>query len=96
MQNDPLDSNSLSSNAVSSIYLDSMNSIWVTTFGGGVNRYLGNGQFERFPKTGVINGQFSDLRTLRIVMDNSGNLWIATAGGGLIVLDPHSGKTVNL
>ncbi|XOV87999.1 MAG: two-component regulator propeller domain-containing protein [Pseudomonadota bacterium] len=89
-QHDEKDPTSISSNAVSAILVDSSDSVWLTTYGGGVNRYLGDGRFERFPKGA---GAFSDLRTVDIEEAPDGRLWIATDGGGVVILNPEDGST---
>jgi PAS domain S-box-containing protein len=91
---DPHDANSISSNAVSRIYNDSRGQIWLTTYGGGVNKYLGDGKFKRYPDVTNPYGAFSDLRALDILEAGDGTFWIATDGGGVTVLDPESGDTL--
>lgn len=86
---------SLSSNAVSSILEDSKGDIWLTTYGGGVNRYLGEGRFQHYPNENTI-GDFGDLRTLAMLESKDGKMWIATNGGGVVILDPDSGVTRSL
>ena len=92
-QNDPDDPYSLSSNAISKIYRSSENKIWITTYGGGVNQYLGNGQFRRYPDISNPVGTFPDLRCVDVREASDGRLWIATDGGGVVVLDPKNGQT---
>jgi PAS domain S-box-containing protein len=92
MAHDPLDQTSISSNAISRIYVDLHDNVWVTTYGNGVNRYLGDGKFKRYP-TGQANGEFSELKTVDIIEADDGRLWIATDGGGIVVLNPNSGET---
>jgi PAS domain S-box-containing protein len=87
------DEQSLSSNAVSSIYEDKNGAIWVTTYGGGVNKYLGDGKFKRYPELGNEEGGFSSLRTLDIIESEDGIFWIATDGGGVVILDSNTGRT---
>ncbi|MBV1878989.1 MAG: PAS domain S-box protein [Pseudomonadales bacterium] len=90
---DEKDPQSISSNAISSIFEDSKGNIWLSTYGGGVNLYIGDGKFKRYPEAGNRLGEFSDLRTLQIIEAHDGKLWIATDGGGVIVLDPETGHT---
>jgi len=84
---------SVSSNAISRIYEDHSGNIWICTYGGGVNKYLGDGRFERFPNILNSDGQFPVLFTLDIVEGQNGLMWIATDGGGVVVLDPETGST---
>lgn len=91
--NDPQDSYSIKSNAISKIYRDSNGQIWLTTFGGGVERYLGDGRFEHFPKEENPAGEFTALTAGDLVEAPDGNFWIATNGGGIVVLDPDNGNT---
>ena len=93
---DPNDPSSLSSNAISHIYVDSQHRLWLTTYGGGLNLYLGEGRFQRYPKPGDTAGTFRDLRALAIAEAADGSLWIATDGGGVTILDPETGNTRSL
>ena len=87
------DDTSLSSNSVSALHVDSEGALWVATYGGGVNRYLGDGKFRRFPDDTNPEGVFSSLLVLAIESDDEGNLWLATDGGGVIRLDKATGNT---
>ena len=90
---DPNDPRSLSSSAVSRIYLDSKGRQWIATYGGGINLFEPGRGFKRFPSLSNPKGQFSDLRTLDILETRSGLLWVATDGGGITVLDAVTGDT---
>ena len=68
----------ISANAISKIYEDSTGRRWVTTYGAGVNLYLGDGKFRRFPDMTRADAAFSDLRTLDIVEVAPDRFWIAT------------------
>ncbi|MCZ6503368.1 MAG: triple tyrosine motif-containing protein, partial [Gammaproteobacteria bacterium] len=92
---DPNDANSISSNAISRIIKDKKGRIWLTTYGGGVNQYLGQGRFKRYPDVTNPYGAFNDLRAVDIVEAADGTMWIATDGGGVTVLDPESGDTMS-
>jgi PAS domain S-box-containing protein len=95
LANDPDDPSSLSSNGVAKIYLDSQSRIWLSNYGGGVNQYLGDGRFKRFPDASNPHGAFSDLRCVDIRESKNGHLWVATDGGGIVILDPDTGDTKN-
>lgn len=91
---DPLDSSSLSSNAVPELYVDSKNRVWVGTYGGGLNLYLGNDRFKRFPVTGDAATGFPVGRCLDVIEDSEGSIWIATEGGGVVRLDPETEEVI--
>ncbi|MFT4720795.1 MAG: PAS domain S-box-containing protein [Candidatus Azotimanducaceae bacterium] len=104
-RHDPNNPDSISSNAISRIYVDRDDRLWLTTYGGGVNLYLGDGKFKRFPGaftriTGDFEAglerSFADLRTLDIAEAGDGKFWIATDGGGIVVLDPATGATESI
>jgi streptogramin lyase len=84
---------SISSNAVSRIYVDSHNRLWLTTYGGGVNRYLGDGRFRRYPPAADADGS---MRTLDILEVPGGAMWVATDGAGVMVLNPDTGRYASL
>ena len=90
---DPNDVTSISSNAVSRIYVDSHNRLWLTTYGGGVNRYLGDGRFRRYPPAADADGS---MRTLDILEVPGGAMWVATDGAGVMVLNPDTGRYASL
>jgi PAS domain S-box-containing protein len=93
--NDASNMESLSIDAVTRIYVDRQERLWVATYGGGVNLYLGNDNFRRYPVSNNPHGQFSSLQALDIIQASDGNMWIATNGGGVIVLDPDTGDTLS-
>jgi len=87
--------NSVSSNAITRIYTDRQERLWVATYGGGVNLHLGNGRFKRFPELDMAES-FSDLRCLDIYQASDGRYWITTQGGGVLILDSETGEVENL
>lgn len=87
-RNDPKNPNSLSSNNVQLIYEDSEHTLWVGTFGGGLNRFdQATGQFTRYLNDPKDPQSLSDNRVLAIYEDRTGTLWIGTNGGRLNKLD---------
>lgn len=87
---------SLSSNAITDLYLSKDGHVWVSTFGGGINRYLSIKEgFARYPELSNLSGQFPDLKCYEIGEDALGTLWIGTAKG-IFGLDPITGDTVQL
>jgi len=88
---------SLSSNAITDLYLSRAGDVWASTFGGGVNRYLSIDEgFERYPELSNLSGQFPDLKCYEIAEDALGTLWIGTAEGGVFGLDPITGDTTRI
>ncbi|HWO26797.1 MAG TPA: two-component regulator propeller domain-containing protein [Kofleriaceae bacterium] len=83
---------SLSSDDVLSIYRDASGSVWVGTFGGGLNKLdPSTGKAERFNTT---NSGLTNNTVHGILPDADGKLWMSTNGGGLVQLDPKTGKFI--
>ena len=76
---DPLN---LSSNNVSSVIEDGFGNIWISTFGGGLNRYdRESGQIEHYRfRKGNSKSLISDY-ILPLYLDSSGRLWIGGRDG---------------
>jgi diguanylate cyclase (GGDEF)-like protein len=67
-----------------------MNSLWVGTSGGGLNRLdLARGRFERFRHDAAAAGSLADDDVRAILQDADGRLWIGT-GGGVDLFDRES------
>ncbi len=90
---DPADATSISANAITSILVDDRGNVWFSTWGGGVNRYLGEGRFKRYPEAHNPRGQFSNLHAVDMEQAPDGRIWIATDGGGVVILNAESGET---
>jgi len=78
-------SKSLSNNKTRSVYLDHNNTIWVTTYGGGINRFTGDLEsnlftFERYKHNSASNSISSDF-TFHISQDNENAYWITSENG---------------
>ena len=89
-QNDPHNSQSLSSNLAWTVYCDSKGKIWVGTHMGGLCRYNSqNDSFTRYipGKTTNIN----DDNIYSIYEDSQSNFWIGTSKGGLNLMDRQAG-----
>ncbi|MBL7959636.1 GHKL domain-containing protein [bacterium] len=68
--------NSLSHNTVLSLYVDSVNTLWIGTHGGGLNKFK-DGVFTSYTqKDGLANNV-----VYGIVEDTEGNLWLSTNRG---------------
>ena len=88
-RNIPEDGQSLSNNFVTDIIEDKKGDLWISTWGGGLNRYLRDK--ERFDHYGSIPAA-DFINTLMV--DSSGNIWIGTNGRGLIVFDPAHARAL--
>ena len=84
------DSLSLSGNHVTAIVEDKTGDIWVSTAGGGLNRY--DRSRDRFVHYREI--VHADLINA-LMLDDSGRLWIGSTDRGLFVLEPGTGKVVS-
>ena len=73
----PRDSFSISNDEIRTIFQDTSGDIWIGTEGGGLNRWLGEGRFERInKKDGLIANS-----VMGITEDENGLLWITTFKG---------------
>jgi len=80
------DPESIASNQISKVFVDSKGRVWVGMYGTGVDLYLGEKSFKHYPRPGA---DFSDLRITDIAEDAQGKIWISSNGGGLMILDPE-------
>ena len=86
--NDPKNPNSLSHNAVWTIYEDRAGTLWIGTLGGGLNKFdREKEQFTRFVHDPKNPHSLSDNTIGGIYEDQAGTLWIGT-DGGLNKFDP--------
>ncbi|HEY5936818.1 MAG TPA: SpoIIE family protein phosphatase, partial [Kofleriaceae bacterium] len=77
----------LSSDDILTVHRDG-GTIWVGTFGAGLNRIdLASGKVERFT-TG--NSKITNNTVFGILPDADGKLWMSTNGGGLVSYDPKA------
>ena len=82
------DPSSISSDDVTSIYRDAKGSVWLGTFGGGLDRLdPATGKAERFTTS---TSKITNDTVLGILPDPEGKLWLSTNGGGLLRLDPKT------
>jgi len=80
--NNPKNNNSLSSNMLQSIQIESNTVVWVGTFYDGVNKInLKTNQIERFQTEALISYSISGNWIPDLFIDHSGLLWIATDKG---------------
>lgn len=83
-KNNVLNPFSISDNRIYSIFQDRKGTLWVGTFGGGLNKF--DDKTERFISYKKIKGDESSLndnRVMTIFEDSMNNLWIGTYGGGI-------------
>nr|MCU0364956.1 histidine kinase [Ignavibacteriaceae bacterium] len=96
-KNEPGNSNSLSANQVLDIYVESEKTIWVATFGGGLNKLTfaentsGVPEFKSYKNNPSDRHSLSDDRVYCILKDNKENFWIGTYGGGLNKFNSEKG-----
>ncbi|MBN2011275.1 response regulator, partial [candidate division KSB1 bacterium] len=99
-KHDPNDSTSLSNNTIFSIFQHSSGSIWIGTWGGGLDKLeiINNAasnkshpvlRFKHYTYNPKNSNSISHDKVAAICEDTSGNLWIATKNG-LNVFDPES------
>lgn len=85
---DPADSASLPDDFVLRLYVDSSNTLWVTTATAGLARF--DREHERFVRYGAGPGRLSALNVTSVVGDSGSGLWIGTEHG-LDHLNPSTG-----
>lgn len=91
--NNPDNLASLSDNRVYKIFKDSKGTIWIGTFGGGLNKLDRTANsFRRYRHDPSDSESLSDDKVLSISEDSRGNLWIGTYGGALNKFDPAEEK----
>lgn len=82
-------SGSLSHPKVSSIIEDKRGALWVSTLGGGLNRYnQQNNQFEHFKHNDKDTNSLANNLIATLFEDVQGFIWIGTYDGGLDRFDP--------
>lgn len=75
--------NSLTKNAIKSLYIDQTGIIWAGANGGGVNKFDPNRkQFSHIKKSLAPNSLSND-KVRAIFEDSQQNIWVGTEGGGL-------------
>ena len=87
---------SLSTNFLSSLFIDRDNNLWIGTWGGGVNYLLNKESFFKLIKyTPESQYTLYDQFVKGIETDNDGTLWILTQKGGLNHYDKNKGLINN-
>ncbi|MCB9249361.1 MAG: hypothetical protein H6613_12855 [Ignavibacteriales bacterium] len=75
----PLDTNSLSHQNVMHIYEDENNYFWISTYGGGLNRF--DPKTETFIRFTEKNSDIPNNGVYGILPDATGNFWLSTNNG---------------
>ncbi len=92
----PTDPNSLSSNFVRSLLVDSYEGLWVGTQFGFNYLPKGSNRFTRYFYNNSDNRRISHNEVLFVHEDSQGKIWIGTGGGGIDILDPGTGTLSNI
>ncbi len=88
-KNEPGDSNSISFNNISSLFEDSLGTIWVGTNGGGLNKYDRRANtFEQYFIDDNDPYCYGCNYVNEIYEDNSGTIWVGSVSAGLHKYDP--------
>ena len=74
---DPYDSASISSNQISDICLSRSGTLWIGTYGGGLNRL--NRETQSFSRYTSQNNNIPNNTVYSCIEDNDGKIWISTA-----------------
>ena len=87
--NDPVNPKSLSANFITSITEDKFGTLWVGTFGNGLNKFIASEKsFMQFKNDPFNQNTLSDNDVLSLHVDKSGVLWIGThLGRGISKLE---------
>lgn len=83
---DASNSNSLSSEIISRILVDSSQQVWIATRGGGINIFRESSQDFRHITTKTPDITLSDDNVNAILEDSSGNIWVGTENGLNIII----------
>ncbi|MBZ0111916.1 MAG: hypothetical protein K8J08_05620 [Thermoanaerobaculia bacterium] len=90
---DPASETSLSDNTVQSILQRDDGSIWVATWGGGLNEMTSDGQFRHHRHDPSDDGSLSHDAAFSLLEDDQHRLWVGTWGGGLNLLETPATAT---
>lgn len=83
-------SNSLSSDVIVSLLLDSSDRLWIGTYWGGLNCFDGNRFIRYSSEKGAVKSSAYD-NVWALAEDPDKNIWIGTLGGGVQCLNPQTG-----
>jgi signal transduction histidine kinase/ligand-binding sensor domain-containing protein/CheY-like chemotaxis protein len=87
------DSTTLGSNLITGIVEDENHNLWITTEGGGLNRYdRFTDRFQRFQHNSGDPESIASNIAVSLAQDRQGNLWIGTESFGLDFFDKNTQK----
>ena len=82
--------NSLSSNNIRTLFVDSQQRLWIGTAGGGLNLMLnGSDEFQHFSTESDIKIPSNQIRS--IYEDRRGKMWVGTYDAGVFIFDVKQG-----
>ncbi|MBA0882942.1 hybrid sensor histidine kinase/response regulator transcription factor [Flavobacterium undicola] len=94
--NTSLNDEKLNSNAISSLYLDTGNRVWIGTLRGGVNRIeKKKSPFTTISKNEKLKNTLPSDFILSLCEQDSNHLWIGTDGGGASLWDKKNNTFTN-
>jgi len=73
--------------AVYCITKDSLNNLWIGTWGGGLNRYDYKSETFKHYVPSEVKGSLPSTNVYSVCESSKGNLWIGTSGGGIAKFD---------
>lgn len=93
---DASNSMSISDDRVYTLYEDRQNSLWIGTFGGGLNKFDKESKtFKRYRNNAKNPSSLQNDKVLCLYEDYSGNFWVGTSGSGLIKFDRDTEEFTN-
>jgi signal transduction histidine kinase/ligand-binding sensor domain-containing protein len=87
---DPLDPDSLGEASVSRVLVASDGTVWIATWGGGLDRFVPGRRTFRHLRPGP--GSLADGRVQVLAEDPRGRIWVGTYAGGLSRFDPSTNE----
>ena len=92
----PSNPQSISSNYIRSLALDSQNRLWIGTFNDLNIYHEGNDSFMSYSSNPVESGSLSQRSVRSIFMDSQGGMWLGTYFGGLNYYHPIRNRFKNI
>jgi ligand-binding sensor domain-containing protein/serine phosphatase RsbU (regulator of sigma subunit) len=93
---DPFNPNSVSNDNAGNLYADKSGTVWIGTWGGGLNRFDPQiGRFTNYRHDPDDPNSLSYDRVQTIFEDRSGTIWVGTSGGGLDKFDRETETFTN-